>query len=156
LSVVADIGGGFTTDAISRRFGKRAGRSGVGAVSYFLAAAIMLGGTVAPDARLSGFMIAVAGALSMFTLAPSWATSIDLGGAHAAVLSAAMNTAGQIGGILSPIVLAYIVDRTGNWSLPLHVLSALYLMAAISWILIQPTRVPEERSAEYAQAKIRP
>lgn len=74
----------------------------------------------------------------MFTLAPSWATAIDLGGANAAVLSATMNTAGQIGGILSPIVLAYIVDRLGNWSLPLYLLAALYLAAAVSWILIDP------------------
>ena len=51
----------------------------------------------------------------MFTLAPAWATAIELGGSNSAVLSATMNTAGQIGGILSPIVLAYIVDRLGNW-----------------------------------------
>jgi ACS family glucarate transporter-like MFS transporter len=44
----------------------------------------------------------------MFTLTPAWATAIDLGGRNSAVLSATMNTAGQIGGILSPIVLAYI------------------------------------------------
>ena len=51
-----------------------------------------------------------------------------------------MNTAGQIGGILSPVVLAYIVDRLGSWSMPLHVLSGLYLMAAISWTFINPER----------------
>ena len=74
----------------------------------------------------------------MFTLAPAWATAIELGGRNSAVLSATMNTAGNVGGILSPIVLAYIVDRFGNWNLPLHILSALYLMAAFCWILIHP------------------
>jgi nitrate/nitrite transporter NarK len=76
----------------------------------------------------------------MFTLAAAWATAIDLGGRNSAVLSATMNTAGQIGGILSPIVLAYIVDGLGSWSAPLHVLSGLYLVAAICWILISPQR----------------
>jgi ACS family glucarate transporter-like MFS transporter len=76
----------------------------------------------------------------MFTLAPSWATAIDLGGSNAAVLSATMNTAGQVGGVLSPIVLAYIVDRFGNWSLPLYLLAGLYLAAAVSWALIDPRR----------------
>ncbi len=142
LSVVADVTGGMTTDALSRRFGVRIGRSAVGASAYLLGSAIMLAGTLSPHPRLAGVLIAVAGALSMFTLAPSWATAIDLGGPNAAVLSATMNTAGQVGGILSPIVLAYIVDRYGNWNAPLHVLSGLYLMAAISWVAIQPSLTP--------------
>src|SRR2546430_1892226 len=83
------------------------------AAAYLLAAILMVAGTLAHDAKTGGMLIAIAGALSMFTLAPSWATAIDLGGTHAAVLSATMNTAGQVGGILSPIVLAYIVDRLG-------------------------------------------
>ena len=76
----------------------------------------------------------------MFTLASAWATAIDLGGRDSAVLSAIMNTAGQVGGILSPIVLAYIVDRLGSWSMPIDVLSALYLIAAVCWLRIHPER----------------
>ncbi len=143
LSVTADITGGIATDALSGRFGVRIGRSGVGFAAYLLASAILFLGTASPDAKFAGALIAVAGALSMFTLAPSWATAIDLGGTNAAVLSATMNTAGQIGGVLSPIVLAYIVDRLGNWSLPLYLLAALYLAAAISWLLIDPRPCPE-------------
>jgi MFS transporter, ACS family, glucarate transporter len=60
-------------------------------------------------------------------------------------LSATMNTAGQIGGVLSPIVLAYIVDRFSNWSMPLHILSCLYLIAAVCWTVINPERVPARR-----------
>jgi len=138
LSVGADITGGVTTDALSRRFGQRVGRCGVGAVAYLFAALAMLAGTLAGDGRAAGFLIAVGGAASMFTLAPAWATAIELGGRNAAVLSATMNTAGQIGGILSPLVLAYLVDRFHNWSLPLHVLSGLYLIAALCWIVIRP------------------
>ncbi len=140
LSVTADITGGIATDALSRRFGVRIGRSGVGCVAYLLAAAVLFIGTASPHAKTAGALIAVAGALSMFTLAPSWATAIDLGGSNAAVLSATMNTAGQVGGVLSPIVLAYIVDRFGNWSLPLYLLAGLYLAAAVSWVLIDPRR----------------
>jgi MFS transporter, ACS family, glucarate transporter len=140
LSVLADVTGGMTTDALSRRFGTRVGRCGVGGVAYLFAAIAMLSGTLVGDARLAGCLIALGGAASMFTLAPAWATAIELGGRNSAVLSATMNTAGQIGGILSPIVLAYIVDRVGNWSMPLHILSCLYLMAAICWIFINPKR----------------
>lgn len=140
LSVVADITGGMTTDALSRRFGLRVGRCGVGSVAYFFAAIAMLSGTLVRDPRAAGLLIALGGAASMFTLAPAWATAIELGGSNAAVLSATMNTAGQVGGVLSPVVLAYIVQRLGNWNLPLHILSGLYFMAALSWIVIQPER----------------
>ena len=145
LSVVADLTGGVTTDALSRRFGKRIGRCGVGSVAYVFAAGAMFLGTLANNGRTSGLLIALGGAASMFTLAPAWATAIDLGGRNSAMLGAIMNTAGQVGGVLSPIVLAHIVERYNNWSIPLHVLSCLYLAAAISWMLINPDW---KRSAE--------
>ena len=138
LSAVADVTGGMTCDALSRRFGLRAGYCGVSAGAYLLAAALMFAGNRAADARLAGALIAAAGALSMFTLAASWATAIGLGGKHAAVMSAVMNSSGQVGGILSPIVLAFLVSRFGDWNLPLEVLAGLYAMAFLCWLLIRP------------------
>jgi MFS family permease len=140
LSVVADITGGIATDALSRRFGMRAGCCGVGAVAYCAAAITMLTGALVRNPSAAGLLIALGGAASMFTLAPAWVTAIELGGRNSGTLSATMNTAGQIGGILSPIVLAYIVDRLGSWSMPLEVLSGLYFAAAFCWILIHPER----------------
>jgi MFS family permease len=138
LSAVADITGGMTCDFLARRWGIRAGYRAVGSVAYLLAAIIMVAGTLTPEPRLAGVLIAIAGALSMFTLAPSWSTAIGLGGHNAGLMGAVMNTAGQIGGILSPIVLAQLVARYNNWSLPLHVLSGLYLIAAVCWLFIRP------------------
>lgn len=76
----------------------------------------------------------------MFTLAPSWSTAIGLGGRNTALLSSVMNTSGQVGAFFSPIVVAFLVKRYGDWALPLHVLSGLYLIAAVSWLFIQPKR----------------
>jgi cyanate permease len=147
LSVIADVTGGVTTDAISKRFGLRVGRCGVAGVAYFLAGVAMLSSTFVLDARTAGFLIAVGGALSMFTLAPAWSTAIELGGRNSAVLSATMNTAGQVGGILSPIVLAYIVDTIGDWNMPLQILAGLYFMAAVCWAFIHPDRADGHRAA---------
>ena len=107
----------------------------------------MLSSTLILDPRTAGLLIAIGGAASMFTLAPAWSTAIELGGQHSAVLSATMNTAGQVGGILSPIVLAYIVDRLGNWNMPLQILAALYFIAAVCWIFIHPERADGHRAA---------
>jgi MFS transporter, ACS family, glucarate transporter len=142
LSAIADVSGGFTTDALCRRFGVRAGMRGIGFIAYLLAAAAMLAGTLASNPRIGGTLIAVGGAFSMFTLAPSWSTAIGLGGRNTALLSSVMNTSGQVGAFFSPLVLAFLVDRFGDWSLPLHVLSGLYLMAAVCWLFIKPERSP--------------
>src|SRR5690242_14670264 len=123
---------------MSRRLGVRNGTRGIGVVSYVLAAAAMLAGTLASSPRIGGTLIAVGGAFSMFTLAPSWSTAIGLGGRNTALLSSVMNTSGQVGAFFSPMVAAVLVDQLGSWSLPLYVLSALYLFAALCWLAIQP------------------
>ena len=140
LSVLADLSGGYTADRLSRRFGPRVGRSSIGTAFYLLAGACMLCGSLARDSQAAALLIACGGAASMFSLAAAWAAAIDLGGPNSAVVSAAMNSIGQVGGILSPIVLAYVVDRLGNWNLPLQILALLYLIAAVSWIFIRPPR----------------
>src|SRR5665213_3710034 len=140
LSAIADVTGGFTTDALCRRFGVRNGIRAIGSVSYVFAAAAMLAGTLAANPRIGGTLIAVGGAFSMFTLAPSWSTAIGLGGRNTALLSSVMNTAGQVGAFFSPLAVAFLVDRFHDWSLPLQVLTGLYVMAAVCWLLIRPDR----------------
>jgi len=138
LSAVADITGGMTTDFLARKLGVRAGYRWVGGVAYALGAVIMATGAGASNGQVAGVLIALAGALSMFTLAPSWATAISLGGENAGLMGAVMNTAGQVGGILSPIVLALLVKNYGDWSLPLYVLAGLYAVASLCWLFIRP------------------
>ena len=138
LSVIADLTGGVATDALVRRFGLRVGRASIGVAGYSLAAVAMLFAANTGDAVASSVSIAVAAAASMFTLGASWAACIDLGGKASGVVSAAMNTTGQVGGILSPIVLAVLVERFSNWTLPLYVMAALYLVSSICWLMVNP------------------
>jgi MFS transporter, ACS family, glucarate transporter len=155
LSAVADVVGGVTTDALTRRFGLRIGACSVGFVSYALATAAMLAGTLSGSPRVAGSMIAIGGALSMLTLAPSWMTTIHLGGRRAASLSATMNSAGQFGAFFSPIVLAALVQKYGDWRIPLHVVSGLYLLGAISWLVIRPERrLDSSRRSELQETKL--
>jgi len=140
LSVPADIFGGLTTDWLTRRFGPRLGRCSVGFTGYAVAGAAMAVAARSDHARTAGVLIAVAAAASMFTLAPSWAGCIDIGGRRSGVLSAAMNTSGNIGGMLSPIVLAYLVRAFSDWTIPLDVLAGLYFVSAVCWLVIRPDR----------------
>jgi MFS family permease len=138
LSVAADLTGGLATDFMVKRFGLRLGRSAIGAGAYAIAASAMLAAAFTCGFVLSAVLISIAAASSMFTLAASWAACIDLGGKSSGVVSAAMNTTGQIGAVLSPIVLALLVQHFDNWSLPLFVMAALYALSATCWLFVNP------------------
>jgi MFS family permease len=140
LSVGADLSGGVVTDALTRRFGLRLGRASIGVAGYGVAAGCMLGAAWADGAVTAAVLIAVAAASSMFTLAASWAACIDVGGESSGVVSAAMNTSGQVASVLSPLVLALLVERFADWSLPLLVMAALYGVSSLAWLLVDPER----------------
>ena len=138
FSVFADLLGGITTDRMARRYGLRVGRAAVGGVSLAAAGLFLIAGTMAADPLACALLIGLAGASSNFLLGAAWATCMDLGGEHSGVLSAAMNTSGQIGGIACPIVVGFLVQHYANWTIPLYLMAALYLAGAICWIRVKP------------------
>ncbi|HPA20143.1 MAG TPA: MFS transporter [Verrucomicrobiae bacterium] len=138
MSVLGDLLGGITTDAVASRFGLRLGRAGVGVVAYVMAGSAMLLATVADRPELAAGLIALALAASMFTLGAAWGTCLDIGGSHAGVVSAAMNTSGQISSVLSPLMVTFLLGRFGDWNAPLYVMGGLFLFGAVCWCLIDP------------------
>jgi ACS family glucarate transporter-like MFS transporter len=140
LSVFGDLSGGAVTDWMTRRFGLRAGRCSVAVAGYAIAGVAMFASVFSASAAVAASLIAVAVAASMFTLSASWATCMDVGGEHTAILSASMNTTGQVGSILSPMVAGWIVSRFANWQAPLLIMGGLYFFSAVLWVLVDPRK----------------
>ena len=140
LSVFGDISGGAVTDWATRAFGLRLGRVVVCVAGYSVAAGAMVSAVYADTPVMAACLIAVAVAASMFTLSPSWAACMDIGGENTAVLSAAMNTTGQVGSILSPVITGWIVSRFANWQLPLLIMAGLYALSAVLWTQVDPRK----------------
>src|SRR5512137_1687874 len=92
------------------------------------------------EPRLAATLIAVAVAASMFTLGASWSTCLDIGGNHAGVVSAAMNTSGALSSVLSPLMVTWLLSLFGDWNAPLYVMGGLFLFGAVCWGLINPRR----------------
>jgi MFS family permease len=139
LSVPADLFGGILTDRLSRKFGLRLGRCLVGFGSLAAAGIFLFCGAVVPGV-LSAVLIALAAASSNFLLGASWGACADIAGDHAATVSAAMNTSGQIGGVLSPIAFALLTRTSASWAAPLYLTAALYLAGAGCWYFVHPER----------------
>lgn len=140
LAVVGDLFGGVVTDSVTRRFGLRIGRCGVGAVAYLLAGCAMIAAALAHQPVLAAVLFSVSVAMSMFILGAAWSTCIDIGGNHTGVVSAAMNTSGQIGSIFSPLLVTFLLNRLGDWNAPLFVIGGLFLIGALAWVFIDPRK----------------
>ncbi len=143
LSAVADLVGGLATDRAVRTLGLRVGRCGIGFVSLLLAGSAMIAGAETDAPLLAALLFALAGAADSFLLGAAWGTCLDIAGPHAGLVTGAMNTAGQIGAFLSPIILPYLLkdqNRPEDWALPLIVAGVLFIAGAFCWLVIDPSK----------------
>jgi MFS transporter, ACS family, glucarate transporter len=76
------------------------------------------------------------GSLGM-SFSPSWPACIDLGGKFAGSISGWMNFWGNIGGILAPMLTAWIATSYG-WQAAILVTAASTLLGIIAWIIVKP------------------
>ena len=147
LSVFSDLLGGVVTDWATARFGLRAGRCGVGAAAYLIAGAGLLAVPSCSSSMVAAILIAVSVAAVMCTLAAAWGACIDIGGSSAGVVSAAMNTSGQVGSLLCPLIVAYSLKWfNNNWNIVLYIMGALFLIGTVCWGMINPHKRILERA----------
>ena len=137
-AVIGDLTGGAVTDWAARRFGLRAGRAGVGLCGNLLSALALFGAAVAPNPIIAIGLISLAVTSAMFTLGAQWAVCQEIGGAHVGVVSAAMNTAGQIGAIGGPPMVTYLLKVYGDWNAPVLAIGAIFVVGAACWLFIDP------------------
>jgi ACS family glucarate transporter-like MFS transporter len=138
LSVVADVAGGWVVDWSSRRYGVRIGRCGIGGLSYALAGIALCAVPLCHNAAFAATLLAAAVGASMFALPAAWATCNDIGGHHSGLVSATMNTSGQAGSLLSPLIVAYSLKWYGSWNVSIYLMGALFLAGTVFWALVNP------------------
>jgi hypothetical protein len=61
-----------------------------------------------------------------------------------------MNTAGQVGAVLSPVILPIFLKETSrDWVTPLLIIGGLYLAGAVCWLFVDPRRPIQGISTEH-------
>jgi MFS family permease len=140
LSVAADLFGGITADRLARKHGLRKGRFLVGFGSLMSAGVLLIAGVWAPNPYLSAVLIGMSGGMIAFLLGGAWATVLDIGGNHAGLVGAAMNTSGQVGAFLCPLMVGYMVQWFGDWTAPLYFTGLLYCLGALCWFIVDPAK----------------
>lgn len=140
FGMVGVIVGGYVMDRLTARYGERVGRCGLGAAAYSVAALCLFLAPFSGDPITAAVLISVAMAGNTFTLSAAWNTCIDIGGNNAGVVSATMNTAGQVGSLLCPLIVAYTLKWFNNWDISLFIMSALFFIGALCWGVIDPRK----------------
>jgi MFS family permease len=135
---VASAVGGRLTDFLAGRYGLRIGR-GVGVVVMPLSGAILLIVASTRNAMLAAALLAVAAAIADLVTGACWTMCHDVAGDAAGTATACMNTFGNLGGAISPLVVGYAVQWWGSWSTPLFVTAGVCAAAGLLTFVIDPT-----------------
>jgi MFS family permease len=136
--------GGFASDALVRRVGRRWGRRIPGLIGLPLAAGLTLVAIMTGEATTSAYLFALAAGLATLGVAPGWAACLDIGGHHAGVITGTMNTFGNLGGTAMPLLMGFGLKWWDSWNVSLLSVALLYLVAAICWLGIDAEQpIPE-------------
>ena len=116
------------------------------AISGFTgAAALLMASFYIKDPLLAMLSMGMASFCNDLTMPGSWTTCMDVGGKYAGTLSGTMNMAGNLGGVLSPIVIAYILSQSNNnWALTFYVSAAVYFAGIFFWLALDPVTMMEQ------------
>lgn len=154
LAIAAGVfAGGWLSDFFTHRWGSRAGRRAPGLFGLPLAALAVAGAATTAHPPSAALLLAAAAGLAAFGVAPAWAVCLEIGGTHAGVVSGAMNTFGNLGGALSPVVVGICLERWHSWEAPLFSVAVFYLLAAACWLAVDPAQRIELALASRARSR---
>jgi sugar phosphate permease len=126
-----DLLGGTVSDRCAKRFGNlKLARRAVAAAGFVLAAVFIVPATFTTHSTASVWYSCVAVFGLEVTVGVSWAIPLDIGGDYAGSVASVMNTFGNLGSAVSPVLLAYLVGMYG-WNMPFLVCSCLCVGGAL-------------------------
>ncbi len=139
LAGLANLAGGRLTDWLAETRGLRSPPCGVGFWSFLVCAALVAASTIVPQPIAKATLLAFALGAVDLSLGACWAVCLDVGVENAGVVTGAMNTVGNIGGLIAPLVVGVAVDRWQSWTIPFYITSGVYAFGAVAWLAIDPT-----------------
>jgi ACS family glucarate transporter-like MFS transporter len=134
---VASPLGGWISDRISRRFGKRAGRSYFSAAAIGFSAVFLVLGMMASTPELASIVLAGGAGALYLSQSCFWSMSADIGKGSAGSVSGVMNMGGQIGGAITASLTPALASHFG-WTTPFLVAAGLTAAGALAWLPVKP------------------
>ncbi len=131
--------GGWVSDRMVLRFGRKAGRRAVPLAAMTLSAALFYAGARAGGDWSAVALLALALGLAASCEGVFWGAALDIGGSHTGAAGGILNTGGNLGGILSPVVTPFLAARFG-WAWSLSFASLAVAAGVLLWLLIDASK----------------
>ena len=125
------------TDRLVRTRGLKFGRS-LGVVTLPLSGLLLIAAAQANNPIIAAMFLAVTLGVADLCVSSCWSICHDVGRERAGTVTAAMNTFGNIGGAISPLVVGYAVQWYNSWTLPFYITAGVYLAGGLLTFAINP------------------
>jgi ACS family glucarate transporter-like MFS transporter len=130
--------GGWISDRLTRRFGKRWGRCVFAAAAMALSAGFIALAMLARDAQLASLVLAGGAGALYLSQSSFWSVTADIAGNSAGSVSGVMNMGGQLGGAVTASLTPLIAGHFG-WPASFLTATALCIAGAAAWLLVDPS-----------------
>ncbi len=135
--VVGTTLGGSLSDWVLRRTGNiRHARRSVVILGFLTPLVFMVPLFMHPSVPVAAFCLGMSLFLSELVTAPLWAVAMDLAPRHAATSSGVMNTGLAIAATVSPPIVGWLVDTTGNWQSAIGLSMVILLLGPVAAMFI--------------------
>jgi ACS family glucarate transporter-like MFS transporter len=135
---VASPLGGWISDRLTRRRGKRVGRCLFAAAAMALSGCFISLAMLARNAQLASLILAGGAGALYLSQSSFWSVTADLAGSSAGSVSGVMNMGGQFGAVVTASLTPLIAAHFG-WPASFLTATVLCLAGAAAWLLVDPS-----------------
>jgi MFS transporter, ACS family, glucarate transporter len=131
--------GGIVCDRATARLGQRWGRRLTAIAGPAIAALFLVIGARTGHPYLAVAALALSFGFQMSAEAAVWATAMDVSGRFTGMTTGIVNTANNLGGVVSTALMPVLVERFG-WVAALDSNALVATIAAVMWLGVRPDR----------------
>jgi len=131
--------GGWISDGLTKRYGKRIGRCAIAVAGLGMAALFIALGTLARDARLATIVLAGGAGFVYLSQSSFWSVTVGIAGSSAGSVSGVMNMVGQFGGVAAASLTPWIATHFG-WPAAFLLPAGLGVVGSLAWLAVNPER----------------
>jgi len=143
--------GGAINDRLTHSYGPRIGRCGVAAVAVLIAGIFLASGAHVESSRVASIILAGGAGALYISQSSFWSVTADIAASSSGSVSGFMNTGSQIGAAITASLTPWIAARFG-WTASFLTASALCLLGAGAWLIVNPNRTLRHQSDEIADS----
>jgi MFS family permease len=139
--VVGDTLGGVVSDSILSKTGDRImARRNLVVAGFVCSLQCMLLIFFVRSAFAAVICLSLGFFFAEFTIGPMWAIPMDIAPQFSGSASGLMNIGSPLAAIVSPVVFGYVIDKTGNWTLPFLGSISILLVGSIVAFWMRPEK----------------